>query len=412
MHGEETRSTHRRPLWCVLLALLAWGLASAGRASAVPAPPALNGIDVLRQEGFARLRGARVGLITNHTGRDLEGRSTIDVLRAAPGVTLVCLFSPEHGLRGLADEAVPSAVDRLTGLPIHSLYGEHRRPTAAMLAGVDTLVFDIQDVGTRFYTYISTLGLAMEAAALHHLRFVVLDRVNPINGMQVEGPLADADRLSFTAYHALPVRHGMTTGELARLFNQERQLGARLEVVPLRGWRREAWFDETGQLWRNPSPNMRSLAEATLYPGIGLLEATNLSVGRGTDTPFEVVGAPFIDARTLAAELRGAGLAGVTFVPVQFTPRASVHAGVECHGVNVVVTDRARFSPVACGLAIAATLRRLHPGQFRVDGVDRLLVNRRLAASLARGASLETLLRACEEDAATFRRRRQPHLLY
>ncbi len=259
----------------------------------------LTGIDVLARERFKQLAGMRVGLVTNQTVRDRAGHSTIDILYKAPNVKLVALFSPEHGIRGTADEKVSDSKDEQTGLPIYSLYGETRRPTPEQLKDLDALVFDIQDVGTRFYTYISTLGYVIEEAAKAGRLVFVLDRPNPIGGLEIEGPVADADKLSFTAYHSIPVRHGMTIGELAQLFNQQRQLGCDLRIIKMEGWRRAMWFDETNLLWVNPSPNMRSLTEATLYPGVGLLETTNISVGRGTDTPFEVVGAPWIDGQPL-----------------------------------------------------------------------------------------------------------------
>src|SRR5437764_222581 len=297
----------------------------------------LNGIDVLERDGFKELQGLRVGLITNHTGRDRAGRQTIDVLRGAPGVKLTALFSPEHGIRGQADEKVSDTVDEKTGLPIYSLYGETRRPRPEQLKNLDALVYDIQDVGARFYTYISTLGYALEEAAKARIPVFVLDRPNPIGGMDVEGPVADADKLSFTAYHTIPVRHGMTVGELAQLYNEQRKIGCDLHIVRMENWRRAMWFDAPGQVWVNPSPNMRSLTEATLYPGVGLLETTNLSVGRGTDTPFELVGAPWLDAQKLAAYLNGRALAGVRFVPARFTPRASAFKGEECGGINLIV---------------------------------------------------------------------------
>ena len=275
----------------------------------------LNGVDVLARDGFKELQRLRVGLITNHTGRDLSGRQTIDVLREAPGVKLVALFSPEHGIRGQLDDKISDSTDEKTGLPVYSLYGETRRPKAEHLKNLDALVFDIQDIGARFYTYMSTLGLAMEEAAKARIPVFVLDRPNPINGLDVEGPIADEDKLSFIAYHQLPVRHGMTMGELARLFNEQRKIGCDLRVVKMENWRRGMWLDATGQTWVNPSPNMRSLVEATLYPGVGLLETTNVSVGRGTDTPFELVGAPWIDGRRLATYLNGRGLAACASCP-------------------------------------------------------------------------------------------------
>src|SRR5262249_37501983 len=338
--------------------------------------PALNGIDVLKRDGFALLKDKRVGLITNQTGRDRDGNSSIDLLHKAPGVKLVALFPTEHGIRGALDQSnISDSTDEKTGLPIYSLYGEAKAPTAEMLKEIDTLVFDIQDVGARFYTYISTLGLAIEAAAKNKKSFVVLDRVNPINGEDVEGPLADLDKLSFIAHHPIPVRHGMTVGELARLFNKERDINADLSVVRVEDWKRSQWFDSTGLTWVSPSPNTRSLTEATLYPGVCLLEPTNVSVGRGTDTPFELAGAPWIDGRKLAEALNNAKLPGVRFVPTRFTPQSSVHKDVECGGVNIVVTDRDLFEPVITGLEMAAQLRKLFPKDFLIEKFNRLLAN-------------------------------------
>jgi len=292
---------------------------NSGRAAAntVGDAQVLTGIDVLERDGFKPLAGLRIGLVTNQTGRDRAGRSTIDLLFKAPGVKLIALFSPEHGIRGLADEKVSDTKDEQTGLPIFSLYGESRRPKAEQLKDIDALVYDIQDVGARFYTYITTLGYVLEEAGKAKLPVFVLDRPNPINGIDVEGPIADADKLSFTAYHRLPVRHGLTIGELARLYNDERHLNTDLRVIKMEGWRRAMWFDATGLVWINLSPNMRSLTEAALYPGIGLLETTNLSVGRGTDTPFEVLGAPWLDGPKLASYLNAKRIAGVRFIPAR-----------------------------------------------------------------------------------------------
>ena len=372
----------------------------------------LNGIDVLARDGFKELQNLRVGLITNHTGRDRAGRQTIDVLREAPGVKLTALFSPEHGIRGQADEKISDSKDEKTGLPVYSLYGETRRPKPEHLKELDALVFDIQDIGARFYTYMATLGHAMEAAAQARVPVIVLDRPNPIGGADVEGPLADADKLSFTAYHRLPVRHGMTLGELARLFNEERKLGCDLRVVKMENWRRGMWLDATGQVWVNPSPNMRSLTEATLYPGVGLLEFTNVSVGRGTDTPFELVGAPWIDGRKLAAYLNGRNLGGVRFVPVRFTPRASVFREQECGGVNLIITDRARFRPVRTGLELAVALRRLFPADWKVEDYRRLLVNDDTLERVRRADEPESIERAWQPALAEFRRARARALLY
>jgi uncharacterized protein YbbC (DUF1343 family) len=380
--------------------------------SNITTPKVLTGIDVLERDGFKQLAGMRVGLVTNQTGRDGAGRATIDVIHKAPGVNLVALFSPEHGIRGLADEKISDSKDEQTGLPIYSLYGETRRPKPEQLKDLDALVFDIQDIGSRFYTYISTLGLVMEEAAKVHLPVFVLDRPNPIGGLEVEGPTADADKLSFTAYHTIPVRHGMTIGELAQLFNQERQIGCNLRVIKMDGWQRAMWLDETNLTWVNPSPNMRSLTEATLYPGIGLLETTNVSVGRGTDTPFEVVGAPWIDGRQLAAYLNSRRIAGVRFVPIRFTPRSSVFKDEECGGINIVVIDRARFRPVLNGMEIAVALRKLYPAQWKVGAYLRLLVNSDTFESLKRGDSAEQITRSWAAKLEEFRKVRARYLLY
>jgi uncharacterized protein YbbC (DUF1343 family)/CubicO group peptidase (beta-lactamase class C family) len=372
----------------------------------------LNGIDVLEREGFSSLKGMRVGLITNHTGRSRSGRQTIDVLRDAPGVKLVALFSPEHGIRGALDEKVSDSVDEKTGLPIYSLYGETRRPRHEHLKDLDALVFDIQDIGARFYTYVSTMGNAMEEAAKAKIPLFVLDRPNPINGVDIEGPVADSDKLSFIAHHTVPVRHGMTVGELARLFKDQKQIECDLRVVQMQNWRRGMWLDATGQTWVNPSPNMRSLTEATLYPGIGLLETTNVSVGRGTDTPFEVVGAPWLDGSRLAPYLNGRNLPGVRFVPVLFTPRASVFKGQECGGVNIVIVDRARFRPVRTGIEMAVALRRLYPNDWKVNDYARLLVNADTLERVKRGDAPEEIERAWQGKLEEFRRARARVLLY
>ncbi len=373
----------------------------------------LNGIDVLVRENFSMLKGKRVGLITNQTGKDQNGNSTIDLLFKAPNVKLTTLFSPEHGIRGgLDQEKISNSTDEKTGLPILSLYGEARKPTDEMLKNIDVLVFDIQDIGARFWTYPSTMVLAMEAAAKNKIKFVVLDRINPINGSDTEGPLADADKLSFIAHNQIPLRHGMTMGELAQLYNGERNVSADLQIVKVENWRRGAWFDETGLTWINPSPNMRSLTEATLYPGIALLETTNVSVGRGTDTPFEILGAPYIDGRKLAEALNNAKLSGVRFVPVRFTPNASTNKGVECGGVNVFVTNRNTFEPVLTGLEVASQIFKLYPKEFNVEKFNRLLVNDKIFAAFKQGSEAKALRQIWESDLDKFKAMRQKYLLY
>jgi uncharacterized protein YbbC (DUF1343 family)/CubicO group peptidase (beta-lactamase class C family) len=372
----------------------------------------LNGIDVLERDGFKQLAGMKIGLVTNQTGRDLKGTPTIDILKNAPNVKLVSLFSPEHGIRGVADEKVGDSVDEKTGLPIYSLYGETRRPKPEQLKDLDALVYDIQDVGARFYTYTATLRNVMEEAAKLGKPIFVLDRPDPIGGTKVEGPLADEDKLSFIAAHTTPVRYGMTIGELGQMMNAERKIGADLRIVKMDGWTRSMWFDETGQTWINPSPNMRSLTEATLYPGIGLLETTNVSVGRGTDTPFELVGAPYIDGQKLAAYLNGRNTPGVRFVPVRFKPNASVFKDEDCGGINIVITNRDVFDSVRTGLEIAAALRKLFPDAWQVDKYDRLLVNADILTMMKRGDSPEDIDKAVNSKLTDFQKRRASFLLY
>jgi uncharacterized protein YbbC (DUF1343 family)/CubicO group peptidase (beta-lactamase class C family) len=376
-----------------------------------PSEPVLNGVDVLAAEGFARLRGKRIALLTNNTGRTRDGASTIDVLAHAPGVTLVSLFSPEHGIRGQLDTKFESGRDETTGLTIHSLYGETRKPTDAMLAGIDTVVVDLQDIGARLYTYPTTVAYVMEEAPRHHVRVVVLDRPNPIDGFDVEGAYQDVP--SFNGYVKMPIRHGMTLGELARLFNGERALGADLDVVPMKNWRRDQWFDETGVPWTNPSPNMRNLVAATVYPGIGAIESTNISVGRGTDTPFEQFGAPWIDGTALAAALNARNIPGVRFYPVTFTPAADAKLGGQvCRGAFVVVTDRDRLRPVRVGVEIASALSRLYGGQFNLDLGLTLLGSKALIDRIRSGEDPAAIAASWAADEAKWRTTRAKYLLY
>ncbi len=328
-------------------------------------------------------------------------------------VNLVALFNPEHGLFGkLDEELIEDSADPGTGIKVFSLYGSNRKPTAEMLAGIDTLVFDIQDIGTRFYTYISTMGHAMQAAAENGVRFVVLDRPNPINGVTVSGPVLDEGRQSFVGFHRLAVRHGMTTGELALMFKAELELDLEFEVVQLEGWRRTDYFDATGLPWVNPSPNMRSLTEALLYPGIGLLETTNLSVGRGTETPFELFGAPWLDGDLLARKLGALELPGVSFTALQFTPEASKFEAETCHGVSIRITDRERFEPVRTGLEIALQLRRLYAGTWEIENYDRLLGNAVVLEAIRDKRPYSEILAAYKPALEEFKQRRLLYLIY
>ncbi|MDH5262763.1 MAG: DUF1343 domain-containing protein [Gammaproteobacteria bacterium] len=379
----------------------------------VHAGDVLPGIDVLERDGFRQLAGARVGLITNHTGLSRDGRSTIQLLHEAANVELVRLFSPEHSISGDLDtENIGDAVDAETGIPIVSLYGEVRRPTAAMLADIDTLVFDIQDIGTRFYTYISTLGNAMIAAAEHDIRFVVLDRPNPINGIDVAGPVLDDGLQSFVGFHPIPVRHGMTVGELARMFNDELALDLDLHVVRIGAWHRSDFLDDTGLPWVNPSPNMRSQTEALLYPGIGLLETTNVSVGRGTATPFELIGAPWLDGESLAGALNEMQLPGIAFTATRFTPDASTFAGELCEGVRFTITDRSVFEPLTTGLSIARQLLLDYPDDWQTDRYLRLLGNEAALRALLDGKSVSEIKASYQKGLDEFLARRTRYLLY
>jgi len=376
----------------------------------------LAGVDALTADGFRAIAGKRVGLVSHAASRARDGRSTIEVLASEEakkaGVRLVRLFSPEHGIRSDQDARVADQVDPVTGLTVHSLYGERRHPEPRDLEGLDALLFDIQDVGTRFYTYITTGGYLLPEVARANIPFVVLDRPNPVGGAVVEGPLADADKLSFTVPHTIPVRYGMTPGELLRMVNEEQKAGAKVEVVTMRGWSRGLWYDETGLEWVNPSPNMRSLAEATLYPGIGLLETTNLSVGRGTDTPFEVIGAPWLYGRRLAAVLGARKVPGVTFTPIHFTPVSSTFAGERCGGIRFTITDREVFRPVALGIEVAVALRDLHPVDWERKNFLQLLANRDTFERLERGETAEAIVKSWSKGIDEFRARRARFLLY
>jgi uncharacterized protein YbbC (DUF1343 family) len=376
----------------------------------------LAGVDVLAADGFARLAGRKVGLVTHAAGRARDGRSTVEVLSSEEakkaGVKLVALFSPEHGILSDADAPVGDRVDPGTGLTIRSLYGDRRRPRPEELAGLDALVVDLQDVGARFYTYITTTIYLLEETARAKIPLVVLDRPDPIGPIPVEGPIADPDRTSFTVPHTLPVRYGMTPAELALLVDEERKIGAKVEVVKLRGWSRRLWYDETGLEWVNPSPNMRSPAAAALYPGIGLLETTNLSVGRGTDTPFELVGAPWADGRRLAAVLSARKISGVTFTPIHFTPTSSTFAGERCAGVRMTVTDRDALAPVALGMELAVALRDLHPVDWKIEKFRELLANRDTFDRLQKGETAESIVRSWKPGVDLFLARRARFLLY
>lgn len=406
-HPKESGKIHDLRISVANQAALAMGLTLPP-----PSAPVLNGIDVLEAANFAALKGLKIGLITNQTGRNRAGKSTIDLLANAPDVKLVALFSPEHGIRGQLDqEKINDEKDAATGVPIYSLYGESRKPSATQMQGMDALVFDIQDIGTRFYTYIGTMKGAMEAANAQGLRFMVLDRVNPIAGAEVAGPLAQPP-WAFTSCHALPVRHGMTVGELATMFKAEEKWTLPLEVVSLQQWKRDQWLDQTGLTWTNPSPNMRSLTAAAVYPGLGLVEMTNVSVGRGTDQPFGLVGAPWINAEKLQRALRAEKLPGVDFLPVDFTPSASVHAKARCHGVRFVVFDRTHFEPLSLGIAVAVALKAQGGATFEWQKMSKLMAHPAVLQGIGQGKTRREIEELWKSDLRSFMDRRKAFLLY
>jgi len=384
-----------------------------------------TGIDVLEAHAFDLVRGTtlngdatknKIGLLTNQTGVDSQGRRTIDVLSQAQGVSLDAIFSPEHGVTGTLDTTdIENSKDAATGIPVYSVYGETdaaRRPPIALLKTLDAVVVDIQDVGVRFYTYETTLGYFLEAAAKAGIEIIVLDRPNPITGSFIQGPISDSGHESFTNYSSLPVRHGMTMGELAKLFNGERGINARLQVVPLEGWMRGDWYDSTGLAWINPSPNLRSLMEATLYPGVALVEGTNVSVGRGTDTPFELLGAPWINAAELAQYLNARNISGVRFIPVTFTPSASTYAGQKCQGVNIVLVDRYAFDAPELGMEIASALHKFYPEPFHMERMNELVVNQTVYDAIAKGDDPRRVAEDWREPLEKFRELRQKYLIY
>jgi uncharacterized protein YbbC (DUF1343 family)/CubicO group peptidase (beta-lactamase class C family) len=409
---------------------------SAARKIAVRNGEVKTGIDVLEAHGFDVLlkdgnNGAasagglaqvkadapksKIGLLTNQTGVDARGVRTIDALATAPGIALTAIFSPEHGVTGALDSTdISNSKDAATGVPVYSVYGATdaaRRPPVDVLKGLDAVVIDLQNAGARFYTYETTVGYFLEAAAKAGTEVVVLDRPNPITGSFVQGPLSDAPA-TFTNYFPIPIRHGMTIGELAQMFNQERGIHARLRVVPMEGWLRGDWYDSTALTWVNPSPNLRNLTEATLYPGVAVIEGANVSVGRGTDTPFEVVGAPWVKGKELAAYLNGRMISGVRFVPVTFTPASANFAGERCEGVNLIATGRNLLDAPELGIELAAALHKLHPNDFKLEKIAPLLANQAVFDSLTEGRDPRRIAQDWQESIDKFEEMRAKYLLY
>lgn len=370
------------------------------------------GVDVLEAERFAPLRGKHVGIITNHTGVDAQGKTTVDLLTHAPGVQVVALFSPEHGLGGSRDEKISSAKDAVSGLPVYSLYGDTLRPTDEMLAGIDALVFDLQDAGVRFYTYTSTMAYCMEEAAKRKIAFYVLDRPNPLGGEIVEGPVLDADKTSFTAYFALPVRYGLTIGELAQLFNAENQMHCDLHVIEMKGWKRNYFYEDTGLRWIPPSPNLRTLKGSILYPGLEILQNAGVSVGRGTETPFEEFDAPWIRGEDIAARLNERHIAGLRFVAQDFIPVSGLYAGQRCGGVAIRVMDMHAVRSMSMGIEIASVLRELYPEKFDAAKTLLLLGNAETVKQLEAKVTADQIVAGWKADLAAFEAMRRKYLLY
>jgi uncharacterized protein YbbC (DUF1343 family) len=395
---------------------------SAARKLAVRNGTVKTGIDVLEEHHFAGLHPTKggnprsIGLLTNQTGVDSEGRRTIDVLANVPGISLDAIFSPEHGVTGTLDTIhVKNETDAATGIAVYSVYGgkeSARHPPIDVLKRLDAVVIDLADAGVRFYTYETTVGYFLQGAAKAGVDVIILDRPDPITGSLVEGPVSDEGQESFTNYFPEPVRQGMTLGELARMFNAERHIGAHIEVIPMEGWQRGDWLDSTGVPWVNPSPNMRSLTAALLYPGVGLIEGTNVSVGRGTDSPFEVLGAPWIEAVELARYLNGRAMGGVRFVATEFTPSADVYAQKKCGGVNILVTDRNALDAPELGVEIASALHALYPAQFEMKNLDKLMVNQATTAAISSGQDPRRVWMDWNDAIEGFKAARGRYLLY
>jgi uncharacterized protein YbbC (DUF1343 family) len=371
-----------------------------------------SGLDVLEIQKFAPLKGKHVGLITNHTGLDAQEKTTIDRLAHAPGVTLVALFSPEHGLAGKMDDKVTSTKEPSTGLPVYSLYGETRRPTDEMLNGIDALVFDIQDAGVRFYTYTTTMGYCMEAAAKKGIAFYVLDRPNPIGGEIVEGPMLDDDKRDFVAYFPLPVRYALTIGELAQLYNVENKIGADLHVIQMKNWHRNYYYDSTGLRWVPPSPNLRTTKGAILYPGLEILQNAGVSVGRGTEAPFEIFGAPWMNGEEVAAALNARHLPGLKFVSQLLIPVSGLYAGQRCGGVSVRIGEKSAVRSMRMGLEIAAVLKKLYPDKFDLVKTVTLLGNAATVQELLEGAPPDKIVADWKDDLAAYEKTRRKYILY
>jgi uncharacterized protein YbbC (DUF1343 family) len=418
-HNESSPSVFRirrlPVLFCAaaILTCFATGVpAKPQNAGQTTAPATQPGIDVLEEQNFAPLHGKHVGLITNQTGVDSQGRRTIDVLAHADGVKLVAIFSPEHGIAGKLDAKVANETDSATGLPVFSLYGDTRTPTDAMLKGIDALVFDMQDAGVRFYTFTSTMGYCMEAAAKRKIPFFVLDRPNPLGGERIEGPMLDKGRISFTGYFSMPIVYGMTLGELAQMFNTENKTGADLHVIKMKNWNRSKTYDQTGMKWIPPSPNLRTVNEDFIYPGIETLQPGGISVGRGTETPFEVFGAPWIQAEPFQKNMEARNIPGVRFSITQFTPKSGPYSGEVCNGLKIEITDRGTFDATRVALEAADALHRAYPDRFDITKLTLLLGSASTVDALVNYMPAVQIISSWSPELAKFKVMRGKYLLY
>lgn len=403
--------------WYIPYLLLILVFVSCSQVHDIPKAPSgvLSGLDVLVRDDFSMLKGKKVGLISNHSALDYQGRSILELMTTSENVDLRAIFAPEHGFKGQAEERVNDIKEEKTGLMIYSLYGETKRPTKDQMKDIDTLVFDIQDIGARFYTYISTMAMCMEEAAINDISFVVLDRPNPISGLRVDGPIQDKELLRrFTSYFPMPIIHGMTIGELAKMFNDYYGIQCDLSIVKIKGWQRKMFFDETGLPWVNPSPNIRNVTQEILYPAVALTEAwdSNISVGRGTETPFELFGAPWIDAEKLTAELQSRISGAVQFTPCHFIPTDNKFKGEECHGTRITIVDQGEFDSIGTGLQIVSSLYKLYPETYKIDPNIGLIGSRDVIERIKKGESADQIRSSYQKDLDAFINIRNDFLLY
>ncbi len=410
----------KRMIILFAICMLSFGIVSSKSVTAVKEKKKQKvspGIEVLLKEEKNVLSGKKVGLITNPTGIDSKLTSIVDLLHDDPDINLTALFGPEHGVRGdaQAGASVEYYIDEKTGLPVYSLYGKTKKPTPEMLKDVEVLVFDIQDVGTRYYTYIYTMAYAMEAAKENDIPFIVLDRPNPQGGESVDGPVLEPEFSSFVGLYPIPLKHGMTVGELATLFNKEFKIGADLKVIKMKGWKRDMDYDDTGLPFVLPSPNMPTVSTTFVYPATGLIEGTNVSEGRGTTKPFELIGAPYINSDELAGKLNALRLPGVKFRAASFTPTFSKHAGKLSHGVEIYITDREEFKAVPTGLHIIKTIQDLYPGDFEflaANNFNLLIGNGWIMSRIKEGSTVNEILKEYQVKQDAFKKVRKNYLLY